>query len=101
MRLFNLGIGLDMHLGKDYRYYNTLEPPLPNYLRIQMEKENVVIDAMKGWALSDYQIDEAGKSDRYDDQRRTDCYVFRICTPDVDNWRRLGFTQSQFEWCEK
>ena len=47
-----------MYLGKDYRYYNTLEPALPNYLRIQMEKSNVVMDAMKGWALSDYQIDE-------------------------------------------
>ena len=99
---FNLGIGLDMYLGKDYRYYNTLEPPLPNYLRIQMEKENVVIDAMKGWALSDYQIDEASAKviDMMISEGRIVTFLEYVI-PYADNWRRLGFTESQFEWCEK
>ncbi len=99
---FNLGIGLDMYLGKDYRYYNTLEPPLPNYLRVQMEKENVVVDAMKGWALSDYQIDEA--SARVIDMMISEGRVvtfLEYVLPDETDWRRLGFTQAQFEWCEK
>lgn len=99
---FNLGIGLDMYLGKNYRYYNTLEPPLPNYLRIQMEKENVVIDAMKGWALSDYQIDESTAKviDMMISEGRIVTFLEYV-VPDADQWRRLGFTQSQFEWCEK
>jgi hypothetical protein len=99
---FNLGIGLDMYLGKDYRYYNTLEPALPNYLRIQMEKSNVVMDAMKGWALSDYQIDEGSAKviDMMISEGRVVTFLEYII-PDEEQWRRLGFTQAQYEWCEK
>jgi hypothetical protein len=87
---FNLGIGLDMYLGKDYRYYNTLEPALPNYLRIQMEKSNVVMDAMKGWALSDYQIDEGSAKviDMMISEGRVVTFLEYII-PDEEQWRRL------------
>ncbi|MBP9791318.1 MAG: hypothetical protein KBF92_09255 [Bacteroidia bacterium] len=98
----NLGIGLDMYLGKDYRYYFTLEPPLPNYLRVQMEKQNVVCDAMKGWAMSDYQIDEA--SARVIDMMISEGRIvtfLEYVLPDEEDAKRLGFTQAQFEWCEK
>lgn len=99
---FNLGIGLDMYLGKDYRYYNTLEPPLPNYLRVEMEKKNVVRDAMKGWAMSDYQIDESSASvvDMMVSEGRLVTFLEYVL-PDEDDAKRLGFSQEQFEWCKK
>lgn len=99
---FNLGIGLDMYLGKDYRYYYTLEPPLPNYLRVQMEKKNVVCDAMKGWAMSDYQIDESSAKviDMMVSEGRIITFLEYVL-PDESDAMRLGFTQAQFDWCEK
>ena len=53
----HLGIGLDMYLGSGYRYYSTIEPPLPLYLRSKMTKEYVAIDALRGWLQSDYMVD--------------------------------------------
>ncbi len=99
---FNLGIGLDMYLGKDYRYYFTLEPPLPNYLRIQMEKKNVVCDAMKGWAMSDYQIDESSARviDMMVSEGRIVSFLEYVLPEEIDA-KRLGYTQTQFDWCEK
>ena len=54
-----LGIGLDMYLGTESKYYYTLDPPLPLFLRNKMRKEYVVPDAMRGWIDSDYGIDES------------------------------------------
>lgn len=98
----NLGIGLDMYLGKDYRYYFTLEPALPNYLRVQMVKENVVCDAMKGWAMSDYQIDESTAKviDMMISEGRIVTFLEHVI-PDAEDARRLGYSTAQLEWCEK
>ena len=99
---FNLGIGLDMYLGKDYRFYSTLEPPLPNYLKVQMVKSNVVCDAMKGWAMSDYQIDESKAQviDMMISQGRIISFLEKVL-PDAKDTMRLGYTSSQLEWCEQ
>ena len=99
---FHLGISLDMYLGKDYRFYSTLEPPLPNYLRVQMVKENVVVDAMKGWAMSDYQVDEsvANVMMMMVSDGRIVSFLEKIL-PEVEVEKRLGFTKAQLEWCQK
>lgn len=99
---FNLGIGLDMYLGKDYRFYSTLEPPLPNYLRVQMVKSNIVCDAMKGWAMSDYQIDEstATVTDMMIGEGRLIAFLEKVL-PDTKDTMRLGYSTSQLDWCEK
>lgn len=53
-----LGLGLDMYLGQDYFYYHTLDPPLPLFLRKRMQPDYLVADAMRGWAASDYSVDD-------------------------------------------
>lgn len=99
---FHIGISLDMYLGKDYRFYNTLEPPLPNYLRAQMVKENVVVDAMKGWALSDYQVDEsvANVMMKIVSDGRIVLFLEKVL-PEVSVEKRLGISKTQLEWCQK
>ncbi len=96
----SLGIGLDMYLGTDNKYYFTLEPPLPLFLRKKMRKEYIVTDAMKGWLESDYGIDESRAKivDMMISQGRTLCALDKI-VPDVHDTLKSGFSSSQLEWC--
>lgn len=98
---FNLGISLDMYLGSKNHFYSTLQPPLPNYLRMQMIKENVVCDAMKGWAMSDYSIDESSAKvmDMMISQGKIIAFLEKV-VPDAPDSMRMGFTQAQMDWCE-
>ena len=96
-----LGVSLDMYLGPSYRLYSTLEPPLPNYLRSRMHGDFIVCDAMKGWAQSDYGIDESSARmiDFMISQGRLLYYLDKI-TPDENDTIKIGFTSSQLEWCK-
>ncbi len=96
-----LGISLDMYLGPSYRFYSTLEPALPNYLRSRMQGDYMVSDAMKGWAESDYGIDEstARMVDFMISQGRLLYYLDKIL-PDVSDTIKTGYSLSQLEWCK-
>ena len=50
-----LGIGLDMYLGSDSKYYPSLE--LPVYKIRKMRKEYIPADAMRGWGQSEWEQD--------------------------------------------
>jgi hypothetical protein len=95
-----LGISLDMYMGPSYYYYSTLEPPLPNYLRSRMRKEFLVCDAMKGWALSDYGIDEstARMVDFMISQGRILVYLNQVL-PETPDTIKTGYTAEQLDWC--
>jgi hypothetical protein len=97
----SLGISLDMYLGPAYRFYSTLEPPLPNYLRSRMHKNYLVCDAMKGWAESDYGIDES--SARMIDFMISNgriLYFLDKVVPETPDSIKTGFTDAQVEWCK-
>lgn len=96
----HLGIALDMYLGSDYRYYNTLQPPLPNYLRSKMRSEYLVCDAMKGWLMSDYAMDDPGAKllEAIIDQGRI-LYMLEKVLPDVSDTIKTGYSEKQLKWC--
>ena len=95
-----LGIGLDMYLGPSYKFYNTLEPPLPAYLRNRMHDSYMVCNAMKGWAMSDYAIDEttAKMIDFMISQGRILYFLDKV-TPDEPDTIKTGYTKDQLRWC--
>jgi hypothetical protein len=96
----NLGISLDMYLGPSYKYYSTLEPPLPNYLRTRMHRNYLVSDAMKGWIQSDYGIDES--SARMIDFMISNgriLYFLDKVLPDTEDSIKTGYTKKQLDWC--
>ena len=95
-----LGVSLDMYLGPPYKFYSTLEPALPNYLRIRMDGNYMVSDAMKGWAESDYGIDEtsARMVDFMISQGRLIYFLDKII-PEEQDTIKTGFSSSQLEWC--
>ena len=97
---FILGISLDMYLNPSYRYYSTIEPALPNYLRSRMHGNFMVCDAMKGWAASDYSIDESSAKmiDFMILQGRLLFFLDKI-TPDEPDTIKSGYSSSQLEWC--
>ena len=98
----NLGIGIDMYLGSDFRYYSTLEPPLPNFIRLRMRPEYLVSDAMRGWAMSDYAIDES--SARLIDMMISEgrmMYFLKKVLPDENDTILTGYSSTQLKWCKE
>lgn len=96
----HLGISLDMYLGPEYKYYGTLEPPLPNYLRQRMREEYLVSDAMKGWIMSDYVSDEAGGNllQKMVEQGRV-IYLLDQLLPDTEDTLKTVYSSKQLAWC--
>jgi hypothetical protein len=98
----HLAIGLDMYLGSDYKYYFTLDPPLPLYIRNRMRKEYILPDAMKGWLMSDYDTD--GSQDKFLDKIISQgrlLYALDFLLPDVADTLKTGYTAAQLDWCRK
>ena len=97
----NLGIGLDMYLGPAYKYYSTLEPPFPNYLRSRMHGNYMICNAMKGWAESDYGIDESSARmiDFMISQGRILYYLEKII-PDAPDTIISEYSAEQLAWCK-
>jgi hypothetical protein len=90
-----------MYLGPSYRFYSTLEPPLPVYLRSRMDRAFLVSDAMKGWAQSDYSIDESrGRMIDFMISNGRIIYYLDKIVPDVDDTIKTGYTGKQLEWCK-
>lgn len=97
----HLGISLDMYLDPGCRFYETLEPPLPNYIRRRMRPEYVVADALKGWAQSDYAVDES-QADLVElmiSEGRIQ-YLLRKLLPALHDSLLTGYTASQLQWCK-
>lgn len=96
----HLGISLDMYMGEGYRFYNTLQPPLPEYLRKRMTKEYLVCDAMKGWAMSDYGIDEttARMIDMMMSQGKILFFLDKVL-PHASDTIKYGYSKSQLDFC--
>ena len=97
-----LGISLDMYMGSSYKYYNTLEPALPNYIRSKMDPAYLVSDAMKGWLMSDYELDapDAKVVDRMISQGRILCLLEKLL-PETPDSIRTGYSSEQLNWCKE
>lgn len=95
-----LGIGLDMYLGADYKYYPTAGFPL--YKIRKLSKEYIINDAIAAWLQSDYQPDE-NNNDLLNNMVHEGKILYAVneILPDVEDTIKYGFTQSQLEWCQK
>jgi hypothetical protein len=95
-----LAISLDMYLGPANFFYSTLEPPVPVYLRRRMHEAFIPCDALKGWAMSDYEIDEssANMMDQMIAQGRILYFLEQVLPGEPDSLK-TGYTQEQLDWC--
>lgn len=93
-----LGIGLDMYLGSDSKYYPALQ--FPRYKIVRMRKEYLAADAMRGWAQSEWEQD-AQQSDLLSQMiyEGKILYFLNSMLPDVADTIKTGYTLAQLNWC--
>jgi hypothetical protein len=94
-----LGIGLDLYLGKDYKHYT--ETGLPMYRINQTEPEYLVSDAIKGWLSTE--IEDGPEKDmlaHFVFYGRL-MYLLDAMLPEVHDSLKFGFTADQIKFCEK
>lgn len=92
-----LGIGLDMYLGSDSKYYPSLQ--MPEYKIRKMNRENIVVDAMRGWAQSEWEQDPA-QTDLVSQMvyaGKIQYFIDRML-PEIADSLKFGYTQKQLEW---
>jgi len=95
-----LGIGLEMYLGGNNKFYKMLQ--WPNYKVNQLSKEYLVSDAMKGWIINSFDNNEPvnnllshmifyGKL----------YYCMDAVLPTTPDSIKIGYTTNQIAYCEK
>ena len=95
-----LGIGTDKYLGKDCEFYDRLG--IANYLQKNMNPENIPIDALKAWALTEFvyndSIDNLVNNMVYQGKIQ---YFLDAMFPNYSDSLKIGFTSDQMRWCIK
>ena len=93
-----LGIGLDMYLGDNYKYYPTAGFPL--YKIKKLKKEFIVIDAMNSWLQSDYELD-ISKNDLLNNMVHEGkmIYATSLLLPELPDTLLIGYSTKQLAWC--
>lgn len=94
-----VGLGLDLHLGRDYLYYSTVN--YPQYLQREFAPEYLATHAMKVWAQQLYS--NPNRRNRLLDQMIYNgklLYFLDLTLPEVHDSIKLGYTAAQTEWCE-
>jgi hypothetical protein len=94
-----LGIGLDMYLGQDYKYYSLIG--FPQYKTSFMRKEYIVPDAMKGWIATELDFDPIGKSllEQIVHHGKI-MYILDAVLPDIHDSLKIGYSAEQLEWAK-
>lgn len=94
-----LSASIDQYLGSDYEPYQSIAY---GYEIPFMTKEQLPVDMMYGWVTSVFQ--EILTGDRLIDQMIFQgklIYLLKVFFPDTPECRLLGYTQEQFDWCER
>jgi len=94
-----LGIGLDMYLGSDSKYYPALQ--FPNYKIRRMRKEYIAADGMRCWIQSEWEQDPV-QTDFLSQAIYNGkiLYLLDALMPDVADTIKTGYTASQLKWCK-
>lgn len=95
-----LGIGVDMYLGSDSKYYPALQ--FPHYKIVRMRKDYIAVDCMRGWAQSEWEQDNR-QNDLLSQMIYSGKILFFIdvVMPDIADTIKTGYTASQLKWCNE
>jgi hypothetical protein len=94
-----IGIGLEMYLGANSRYYSLLQYPV--YKKVNMSREHMLPDFVKGWMMTEFEE----KSPRLDflthiiDEGKI-AYLVDAMLPEMHDSLKIGFTKKQLDWCK-
>lgn len=93
-----LGIGIDKYLGADCEFYDRLG--IANYMQQNMNPENVPVDALKAWALTEFvyndEVDNLVNNMVYQGKIQ---YFLDAVYPEFHDTLKMGYTAKQIRWC--
>lgn len=97
-----LGIGLEMYMGQEYKYYQMLFEPIPLYRRKNMRREYILPDCLKGWMMTRYRM-EMTKTDFLSHivHQGKLYYAIDAMIPGVSDTLKIGYSGEQMEWCDR
>jgi len=96
----SIGVGLDMYLGSDAKYYEPLQ--FPHYKILRMRKEYIAADCMRCWAQSEWELNP-----QQNDFISQAIYYGKILAfldammPDFPDTIKTGYTANQLKWCNE
>lgn len=95
-----LGIGLEMYLGNDYKYYSALQ--LPKFKTRTMSKEHLLTDAVRGWMITEF--DNADPVNNLLNHMVFYGKTFYLCDallPHVNDSIKIGYSTPQMRYCKE
>ena len=94
-----LGIGLDMYLGKDYKYYSMIG--FPAYKTNSMSREYILPDAVKGWVATEFEFDPIGKDMLTQIIHHGKImFILDALLPHLEDTLKIAYSKEQLEWCK-
>ena len=94
-----LGIGLDMHLGKDYKYYRSAG--YSSFMSQQFTGEHITPHAMEVWAQQLH--GEPLAMSRFIDEmiyRGKMLYFLDLVLPELPDHLKIGYPEEKLAWCK-
>ena len=94
-----IGIGLDMFMGKNYRFYASVD--FPAYITNRLSKEYITPAIAK--ALLNTKLPEANQTNTLLSeiiQEGKILYGIDLLLPEVEDSLKIGYTAEQLDWCK-
>jgi len=95
-----VGISLDKYLGRDSEFYRQLSST-PEYKVMNMYKERIPSDVAFAWAITEFE-DPNSATNLLDNmvEKGKMMYLVDAMLPDTPDSLKIGYTETQLEWCE-
>ncbi len=92
-----LGIGLDMYLGRDYKYYPSLG--FPNYMIRRLQHEYMVPNAVEAILGGMFELSNNKLIDKIVYNGKI-YYMAKQILPETEDSLFTGYSSNQMKWCE-
>lgn len=94
-----LGIGLEMYLGSDSKFYKMIQ--FPRYKTLAMRSEYMLPDCIRGWMSTEFETNHPN-NDLLSQiiQEGKIMYLVDALLPEVNDTLKMSYTQKQLEWCQ-
>lgn len=95
-----IGIGLDMFLGADSKFYPALRESIPLYISHRFTQQNIVPRVMETYIREDLYPEKETKTllDRMIYNGKV-MYIMQATMPNVADSVLIGYTDKQMKWC--
>jgi hypothetical protein len=97
-----IGIGLDMFLGADSKFYPALRKSIPYYIARRFTPENITPRVMEAFIREDMFPEKDAYRSRFSKiiYNGKIMYLMDAFMPDMPDSLKIGYTAEQMKWCE-